>query len=170
MFWFRSLHQRQPILWKTWMHNTRKLKKTLTIQNDTGNNIREIAILWKKKIVKLGVKVFYSPSKVSDPSWSITPLQSSCLPLTWASILVSTKWCFILSFISEDKVWFILFGNKISHISGICTSTAMIDMCEILACAREAKQNYLSTRYYFLSIKALLKTAIYTSVVPLGKT
>ena len=91
MFWFRSLHQRQPILWKTWMHNTRKLKKTLTIQNDTGNNMREIAILWKKKIVKLGVKVFYSPSKLSDPPWCITPLQSSCLSLTWASILVSTN-------------------------------------------------------------------------------
>ena len=62
------------------------------------------------------------------------------------------------------------FGNKISHISGISTSTAMIDMCEIHTCAREAKQNYLSTRYYFLSINALLKTAVYTSVVPLGKT
>ena len=46
----------------------------------------------------------------------------------------------------------------------------MIDMCEIHTCAREANKKYLSTRYYFLSIKALLKTAIYTSVVPLGKT
>ena len=46
----------------------------------------------------------------------------------------------------------------------------MIDMCEIHTCEHEAKQKYLSTRYYFLSIKVLLKTAIYTSVVSLGKT